>query len=102
MLGLDDAPSWVIVSEHHLRAWPDSGLGAGTAARRRRFIPGVVRQAKAKFVCTERGRRTCIRAHHSYSKFASEVFQVRTGKGVRGGDDRGRGWWRARVSGRWV
>jgi hypothetical protein len=25
-LGLDDAPSWVIVSEHNVDAWPNAGL----------------------------------------------------------------------------
>ena len=30
-LGLDDAPSWVIVSEHNVDEWPNSGIA---------FVPG--------------------------------------------------------------
>lgn len=37
VLGLDDAPSWMIVSEHNVHAWPK--IGAGTAATRRVQLP---------------------------------------------------------------
>ena len=54
VLGLDDAPSRVIVSEHDVHARPNSGLAP--VPRRRgvfgyHFIPlGLITQAKAKFV----------------------------------------------------
>ncbi len=54
MIGLDDAPSWVIVSEYNVDEWPNAGLtpipgrpgifGYG-------FIPpGLFAQIKAKFL----------------------------------------------------
>jgi hypothetical protein len=53
-LGLDDAPSWVIVSEHNVDEWPNGGLaplpgrpGVFSYA----FIPpGLFAQVKAKFL----------------------------------------------------
>jgi hypothetical protein len=53
-LGLDDAPSWVIVSEHNVDEWPNGGL----APLPRRpgvfsygFIPpGLLATVKAKFL----------------------------------------------------
>jgi hypothetical protein len=57
-LGLDDAASWVIVSEHNVDEWPTSGLtripSRGTFTYG--FIPpGLFRQIKSKFLelCTQ-------------------------------------------------
>lgn len=53
-LGLDDQPSWVIVSEHNIDAWPNAGLSPvpgrpGVFAYG--FIPPrLFKQIKAKFV----------------------------------------------------
>ncbi len=53
-LGLDDAPSWVIVSEHNVDEWPNSGLSsvpgrAGVFSYG--FIPpGLFARIKAKFL----------------------------------------------------
>ena len=53
-LGLDDAPSWVIVSEHNAREWPNGGL-APVPGRPGIFSygfipPGLFAQVKAKFL----------------------------------------------------
>jgi hypothetical protein len=52
-LGLDDAPSWVIVSEHNVDEWPNGGL-APLPGRPGVFSygfipPGLFAQVKAKF-----------------------------------------------------
>ena len=53
-LGLDDAPSWVIVSEHNVDEWPNGGL-AQLPGRPGVFAygfipPGLFAQVKAKFL----------------------------------------------------
>lgn len=53
-LGLDDAPSWVIVSEFNVDEWPNAGL-APIAGRPGVFSygfmpPGLFAQIKAKFL----------------------------------------------------
>jgi hypothetical protein len=53
-LGLDEAPSWVIVSEHNVDEWPNAGLAplpgrAGVFSYG--FIPpGLFAQVKARFL----------------------------------------------------
>src|SRR5271170_5708610 len=53
-LGLGDAPSWVIVSEHNVDEWPNSGL-APVPGRPGVFSygfipPGLFAQVRAKFL----------------------------------------------------
>ncbi|HKX07115.1 MAG TPA: hypothetical protein VJN67_02935 [Stellaceae bacterium] len=53
-LGLDDAPSWVVVSEHNIDEWPNAGL-APLPGRPSIFSygfipPGLFAQVKAKFL----------------------------------------------------
>jgi hypothetical protein len=53
-IGLDDAPSWVIVSEHNVDEWPNGGL-APVPGRSGVFSygfipPGLFAQVKAKFL----------------------------------------------------
>jgi hypothetical protein len=53
-IGLDDAPSWVIVSEHNVDEWPNAGL-APVPGRPGVFSygfipPGLFAQVKAKFL----------------------------------------------------
>jgi hypothetical protein len=61
-IGLDDAPSWVIVSEHNIDEWPNAGLspvpgkpgvfGYG-------FIPpGPFKQITARFLGLARRKKT--------------------------------------------
>jgi hypothetical protein len=53
-LGLDDAPSWVIVSEHNVDEWPNAGLApipGRTGAFAYGFIPpGLFERIKTKFL----------------------------------------------------
>jgi len=53
-LGLDDAPSWVIVSEHNIDEWPNGGLSAvpgKPGVFSYGFIPpSLFAQIKAKFL----------------------------------------------------
>jgi hypothetical protein len=53
-LSLDDAPSWVIVSEHNVDEWPNAGLSpipGKPAVFSYGFIPpGLFAQIKAKFL----------------------------------------------------
>ena len=65
-LGLDDAPSWVIVSEHNVDEWPRAGLSPlpgkpGTFAYG--FIPpGLFAAIKASFIAqAERGQSAEVR-----------------------------------------
>jgi hypothetical protein len=61
-LGLDDEPSWVIVSEHNVDTWPNGGLSTipghpGTYAYG--FIPpGLFAQIRTRFVELARQRRS--------------------------------------------
>jgi hypothetical protein len=65
-LGLDDAPSWVIVSEHNVDEWPNGGL-APVPGRPGVFSygfipPGLFAQVKAKFLeLGGQGRNTGVR-----------------------------------------
>jgi hypothetical protein len=61
-IGLDDVPSWVIVSEHNIDEWPNAGLSpvpgkAGVFAYG--FIPpGLFAQIKAKFLELARNEKS--------------------------------------------
>ena len=61
-IGLDDAPSWVIVSEHSIDEWPNAGLSPvpskpGVFAYG--FIPpGLFKQIKARFLELARRNKT--------------------------------------------
>ena len=65
-LGLDDAPSWVIVSEHNVDEWPNGGL-APLPGRPGVFSygfipPGLFAQVKSKFLqLYERGQTGGVR-----------------------------------------
>jgi hypothetical protein len=65
-LGLDDAPSWVLVSDHNVDEWPNAGLAAVPGrpeAWSYGFIPpGLFAQIKARFLeLAEQGRSTGVR-----------------------------------------
>lgn len=53
-IGLDDAPSWVIVSEHNVDEWPNGGLSPLPGQANKfsyGFIPpGLFAQVKARFL----------------------------------------------------
>jgi hypothetical protein len=60
-LGLDDAPSWVIVSEHNVDEWPNGGLASvprQPGVFSYGFIPpGLFARVKARFLALcEQGR----------------------------------------------
>lgn len=61
-IGLDDAPSWVVVSEHNVDEWPNGGLSlvAGKlGSYAYGFIPpGLFRQIKAAFLELARAKRS--------------------------------------------
>ena len=65
-LGLDDAPGWIIVSEHNVDEWPNSDL-APLPGRPGIFSygfipPGLFAQVKTKFLeLYEKGRTSRIR-----------------------------------------
>ena len=65
-IGLDDAPSWVIVSEHNVDEWPNGGL-APLPGRPGVFSygfipPGLFAQVKAKFLeLSKQGRSAGVR-----------------------------------------
>jgi hypothetical protein len=65
-IGLDDEPSWVIVSEHNVDEWPNGGL-APVPGRPGVFSygfipPGLFAQVKAKFLeLSGRGRSAGVR-----------------------------------------
>lgn len=54
MIGLDDAPSWVIVSEYNVDEWPNAGLtpipGQPGIFSYGFIPPGLFAQIKAKFL----------------------------------------------------
>jgi hypothetical protein len=65
-IGLDDAPSWVIVSEHNVDEWPNGGLAplpGRPGVFSYGFIPhGLFAQVKAKFLeLSGRGRSAGVR-----------------------------------------
>ncbi len=61
-LGLDDAPSWVVVSEHNVDEWPNGGLSpvpGETARFAYGFVPPrLFAQIRSKFVELARSGRT--------------------------------------------
>lgn len=65
-IGLDDAPSWVIVSDHNVDEWPNAGL-ATIPSRPGTFSygfvpPGLFKQIKGKFLeLADQGRGAGIR-----------------------------------------
>lgn len=65
-IGLDDAPSWVVVSDHNVDEWPNAGL-APIPGRQGAFgygfiPPGLFRQIKSKFLeLSDRGEATGVR-----------------------------------------
>lgn len=65
-LGLDEAPSWVIVSEHNVDEWPSAGLSP-LPGRPGSFAygflpPGLFAEIKARFIgLAERGRSAATR-----------------------------------------
>lgn len=65
-IGLDDVPSWVLVSEHNVDEWPNGGL-APVPGRPGVFSygfipPGLFAQVKAKFLeLSGQGRSGSVR-----------------------------------------
>jgi len=61
-LGLDDEPSWVIVSEHNIDEWPNAGLSPIPEAREKfsyGFIPpGLFAKIRSKFLEMARSKKT--------------------------------------------
>ena len=61
-IGLDDAPSWVIVSEHNIDEWPNAGLSpvpGKPGVFSYGFIPpGLFKQIKARFLELARRKMT--------------------------------------------
>jgi hypothetical protein len=61
-IGLDDARSWIIVSEHNVDEWPNAGLApvpAKPGVFAYGFIPpGLFRQIKARFLELAGQKRT--------------------------------------------
>ncbi len=65
-LGLDDAPSWVIVSEHNVDEWPNAGLspipGRSDVFSYGFIPPGLFAQIKAGFLeFARRGKGRTVR-----------------------------------------
>ena len=63
-LGLDDAPSWVIVSEHNVDEWPNAGLtplpGKPGVFAYGFIPPGLFSQVKARFLELARQNKTAV------------------------------------------
>ena len=62
VLGLDDAPSWVIVSEHNIDAWPTGGLSP-VPGKPGQFAygflpPGLFATIKAGFLALTKAKRS--------------------------------------------
>lgn len=61
-IGLDDAPSWVVVSEHNVDEWPNGGLSpvpGTTGAFAYGFLPpGLFARIKAGFLDLARQKKT--------------------------------------------
>lgn len=57
-LGLDDAPSWVIVSEHNVDEWPNGGLSLVPGEGDRFLPPGLFARIKAPFIELARQKKT--------------------------------------------
>jgi hypothetical protein len=65
-IGLDDAPSWVIVSEHNVDEWPNGGLtpvpGRPGVFAYGFIPPGLFARIKANFLeLSQRGRGAGVR-----------------------------------------
>ena len=61
-LGLDDTPSWVIVSEHNIDEWPNAGLsplpGRPDVFTHGFIPPGLFAQVKARFLELARAQKS--------------------------------------------
>ena len=61
-LGLDDTPSWVIVSEHNIDEWPNAGLsplpGLPDVFSYGFIPPGLFAQIKARFLDLVHSKRS--------------------------------------------
>ena len=61
-LGLDDAPSWVIVSEHNIDEWPNAGLsplpGLPYTFSYGFIPPGLFAQIRARFLELARAKKS--------------------------------------------
>ena len=61
-LGLDDAPSWVIVSEHNVDEWPNAGLsplpGRPDTFSYGSIPPGLFARIKASFLELARAKKS--------------------------------------------
>ena len=61
-IGLDDAPSWVIVSEHNIDEWPNAGLspvpGGGGAFAYGFLPPALFGRIKAEFLNLARQKKS--------------------------------------------
>ena len=61
-LGLDDTPSWVIVSEHNIDEWPNAGLspllGLPDTFSYGFIPPGLFAQIKARFLELARAKES--------------------------------------------
>ncbi len=61
-IGLDDAPSWVIVSEHNVDEWPNGGLspvpGQAESFAYGFLPPGLFAQVKTAFLDLARTKKT--------------------------------------------
>jgi hypothetical protein len=61
-IGLDDAPSWVIVSEHNIDEWPNGGLshvpGRSSAFSYGFLPPGLFAQIKVRFLALARQNKS--------------------------------------------
>lgn len=65
-LGLDDAPSWVLVSDHNVDEWPNAGLtpvpGRPDTWSYGFIPPGLFARIKARFLeLAEKGRSAGVR-----------------------------------------
>ena len=61
-LGLDDTPSWVIVSEHNIDRWPNAGLsplpGLPDVFSYGFIPPGLFAQTKNRFLELARSKKS--------------------------------------------
>ena len=61
-LGLDDTPSWVIVSEHNIDEWPNAGLsplpGLPDTFSYGFIPPGLLAQIRARFLELARSKKS--------------------------------------------
>ena len=61
-LGLDDTPSWVIVSEHNIDEWPNAGLsplpGRPDVLSYGFIPPGLFAQIRARFLELARSKKS--------------------------------------------